>query len=432
VVPVHIDGRNDWLFQTAGLIHPRLRTILLGRALLGRRHRSIDLVIGKAIPFAGNTDGRDDEAMMRYLRARTLALSARHAPRDAGSGRSWIRRRRQELERADQPWVLAREVGALPAEQHLIDTDRYAVYWATAAQIPRTLREIGRLREETFRTVGEGTGRALDLDRFDDHYLHLFLWDKARRAVVGAYRMGTVETILAQHDGRGLYTSTLFRYTPEILERLKPALEIGRAFIRSEYQRGYSPLLLLWKGIGAFIAANPRYSLLFGPISVSGEYSPASRAAIQGFLTRTRMQPEMAEEVVARNPARERGMEMIAAEDRELLFRNLAEVNRTVSDIEEDGREIPVLLRQYLRLGARVLDFNVDRAFADAMDVLIVVDLRRTERSILQRYLGAEGAERFLAHHGAGLDCEAEEAMPAHDRHEDVRERCVETVAAIN
>jgi hypothetical protein len=145
------------------------------------------------------------------------------------------------------------EISALSADQRLVDRGQFHVYCARASQIPWALREIGRLRELTFRAVGEGTGRPSDLDLFDASYLHLFLWDAQAAAIAGAYRLGLVDEILARHGKRGLYTHSLFKYRTRLLDSLNPAIELGRSFVRAEYQRSFAPLFLLWSGIGRFV-----------------------------------------------------------------------------------------------------------------------------------------------------------------------------------
>src|SRR5262249_53907969 len=194
-----------------------------------------------------------DAALIAHLRLTTYALDQRwHHARQHCS----LWRRRAMRPRALQPIVpptaasvLQAEVAALPAAQRLVDGAEFAVYLASSAQIPLVLREIGRLRELTFRTIGEGTGQAVDLDHFDAHYLHLFVWDKTVGAVVGAYRLGLTDVILRHYGPRGLYTNTLFRFKPAFFSRLASAIELGRAFIRVEYQRRSGGLWLLWRGI---------------------------------------------------------------------------------------------------------------------------------------------------------------------------------------
>jgi putative hemolysin len=170
---------------------------------------------------------------------------------------------------------------------------------------------------------------------------------------------------------------------------------LGRSFVRPEYQKAYAPLLLLWKGIGQFLVRNPQYSVLFGPVSISNDYSTASRQLMVMFLTAFRLSSELAPLVQARNPFRRRPSRMT----RELLGETpcgIEELSALVADVESDRKGVPILLKQYLKLGGELVAFNVDRKFADALDGLIVVDLRKTDMRLLERYLGKEGAAAFM------------------------------------
>jgi putative hemolysin len=164
---------------------------------------------------------------------------------------------------------VAAEIARLPPDLCLVESGAFQVFCAEARQIPSALREIGRLREASYRAVGEGTGRAVDLDSFDERYLHLFSWDRSRHRIAGAYRIGQTDRIAAAHGVDGLYTRTLFKYDERLITRLSPALELGRSFVTTDYQRNYNALLLLWKGIGQFVVRHPKYRVLFGPVSIS-------------------------------------------------------------------------------------------------------------------------------------------------------------------
>jgi putative hemolysin len=289
------------------------------------------------------------------------------------------------------------EVEHLPPSQRLIASGEYLVSVATASQIPNTLREIGRLREIAFRQAGEGTGRSVDLDRFDSQYQHLWIWSSEHNQVVGAYRLGGTDLV------DRLYTSTLFHFRPGLLESLHPALELGRSFVRPEAQKSYAPLLLLWKGIGQFVARNPRYRVLFGPVSISREYNPASRALMVSFLKARCGNDQLAALV---EPKRRFNSRRLPGCDTRLLGSLLADVEElsdVVADLEGDGKGIPVLLRQYLNVGGQILAFNVDSQFSDVLDGLVVVDLVKMKRKLLERYLGKDGAGSFLQYHPAGL-----------------------------
>jgi putative hemolysin len=286
---------------------------------------------------------------------------------------------------------LQHEIASLPAHLRLIDAPACQVYWSPADRIPRVLREIGRLRELTYRAVGEGTGRAIDLDAFDDCYLHLFSWDPRARRIIGAYRLGQTDR-LAGPDA--LYTRTLFRYDERLLQRLSPALELGRSFVDPDYQRNYNALLQLWKGIGRFVTEHPRYRMLFGPVSVSTRYSSRTHALLTAFLTQNHRDADLAPLVEALQPP-----SGPCATPLGVLPRTADDADRLIARLEPDGKGMPILLRQYLKLNARVLGFNVDPAFGDVLDALMVVDLTTVDRAILNRYMGRDAAAGFLRHH---------------------------------
>jgi putative hemolysin len=397
VLPIFFPGRNGLLFQLAGLIHPRLRTALLPRELLNKRHRPLSLRIGTLIPAARLNAFEGDRDLVEYLRFRTYMLgngmkTAR--PRKAGTAAA------DPISAARPPASLAEEVALLPGRQLLAGSGDLQVWMAEAPQIPGLLQEIGRQREIAFRLAGEGTGRSLDLDRFDGHYLHLFLWNRSKREVAGAYRCGRSDEIMERCGVEGLYTSTLFRFSAELLERIGPSLELGRSFVRPEYQKSYAPLLLLWKGIGRFLVLHPRYRTLFGPVSITRDYTDFSRQLMAESLWRSLLVPELARLVRPRfpldmKPVRIRGCDRRTAT---AALGDIEEVSALVANLEADHKGIPVLLRHYLNLGGRLLSFNVDPDFGEVLDGLILVDLLRTERKTLERYMTREGAEAFLAY----------------------------------
>ena len=303
--------------------------------------------------------------------------------------------------------LLCREIADLPADALLVQQDNLQTFIAHAPQIPRVLREIGRLRELTFRSVGEGTGKRLDIDEFDAHYQHLFVWNKAKREVVGSYRLGRTDEVLKRLGTRGLYTSTLFQYKRRLLEEMGPALEMGRSFIRFEYQRNFSPLLLLWKGIGTYCVKHPRYKTLFGPVSISNEYQGASRQIMVAFLKMHEYLPGLAKWVKPRTPFRAADLGAWADDDAQM--RDIDHVSDVIADLENSEKGVPILLKQYLRMGGKLLGFNVDPDFADVVDGLILVDLTKTDPRVLSRYMGKRGLAEFLAYHGITRD----DASPA-------------------
>jgi len=345
-----------------------------------------------------------DREATEYLRGRTYLLARRSKP-DALrslSVRSRFALRVQEPVAAAVPReLLAEEVARLPEDRCLAGNGDLAVYLGAAGEMPHMLREVGRLREVTFRQAGEGTGKTLDLDRFDDYYWHVLLRHKTNRELVGAYRAGNTAEILAQHGVGGLYTSTLFRYDERIFQKLGPALELGRSFVRPEYQRQYAPLLLLWKGIARWVTMRPEIPVLFGAVSISNDYNQASREMICQFFESRMRGDELAGLIEPRRPFRPALLRRWDCRGMCQALRDLDELSQPITDVEADGKGLPILLRQYAKIGGKLLGFNVDRNFSNVLDGLVVVDLRQTEPAVLERYMGREGAARFRQVHAA-------------------------------
>jgi putative hemolysin len=422
VLPVFFTGANGALFQLLGLLHPTLRTAMLPHELLNKRGKRIEVRVGNPIGFKALANLGSDSVVITYLRKRTYLLEQREPAaaagrrRDAGadrveSGPAESRSDKHALSKSgaktsgqepvappDDPQVLMEDVQSLADEQILVRSGDYRVLRVRLQQAPRLIREVGRLREIAFRDAGEGTGRALDLDEFDNYYDHLILWDTALSEVIGAYRVGNTEEILSRFGKQGLYTSTLFEYSTELLDRMGPSLELGRSFVRPEHQRAATLLFLLWKGIGKYVLASPASKILFGPVSISNQYGAVSRHLMVEFLKQQHYEPDMAGMISARTPFKPRTVKRL---ERLPVIRDVDDLSAVVSDIESNNRSIPVLLRQYLKLGGKLLGFNVDHGFGDALDGLIMVDLTETDPRILERYLGREGAASLLSHHSA-------------------------------
>lgn len=403
VIPIHIQGRNGLLFQLAGLIHPLLRTVLLPKIFLASKGSTIKLSIGKPIPYEKLSHFTDDAETMRFLKMRTYLLGESGFVRETFSSlRSKFRlqRKQEPIAEAVPKELLTQDVSKLSDRHRLFENENYIVACARAKHLPNVLREIGRLREVTFRDTKEGTGKALDLDRFDNFYSHLFLWNKTTSEVVGAYRLVKSDYVLNRYGKRGFYTFTLFSYRTSAISALGPAIELGRSFIRPEYQREYASLMFLWKGIGAYVAKNPRYKILFGPVSFSNEYDALSRHLIISYLKKHNFSQEIGKLIRPRNPFRARG-ERTKPEESAFVASNVKEVSELLLELEKKLCTVPVLLKQYLKLNAKILGFNVDPDFSDVLDAMIYVDLTTTEPSMLERYMGKVEAARFVEFHQA-------------------------------
>jgi putative hemolysin len=390
VMPAFIEGVNSRLFYAAGRVHPALRTALLARELLNKRGQAVTVRLAQPLA-AGDLAGiADDAAHATELIRRVVEGLGRDVRLEAAD--STESNVVTGVSRTDSN---ASEIASLPNQSCLVESGAFQVFCAEATQIPSALREIGRLREVTYRAVGEGTGRTVDLDAFDDRYLHLFSWDRVRRQIVGAYRIGRTDRIMAARGVEGHYTRTLFRYDERLIARLSTALELGRSFIRVEYQKNYSALLLLWKGIGQFVVRHPEYRFLFGPVSISSRYGDSSQRLLMSFLQQNHLDRDLADLVEAMNPRAGEPAAPVSSP----IPQSIAEANRLVTQAEADGKGLPILLRLYLKLNARRIGFNVDPHFNDALDALMMVDLTTVDPAILERYFGRREAARFLAWH---------------------------------
>jgi putative hemolysin len=397
-LPVYFCGHNSVGFQLLSMIHPKLRTAFLLQEFLQQEGKAVEVRVGTGIPAEAVSAMRDDRDATEYLRSRTYLLAQRNKAETSWPTALKSRfafRIREPVAAEMSPELLATEVKQLPEDRCLAENGEFAVYLAATNEIPHLLQEVGRLREFTFRRAGEGTGKGRDLDSFDEYYWHVLLWHKTKRELVGAYRAGNTAEILAERGIAGLYTSTLFRYDERLFEKLGPALELGRSFVRPEYQRQYAPLLLLWKGIARLVATRPETPVLFGAVSISNDYSEASREMIYRFFEARMQDDELAGMIEPRQPFRSGLLRRWDCRGMCQALRDLDELSQPITDVEADGKGLPILLRQYAKIGGKMLGFNVDRKFSNVLDGLVVVDLRQTEPAVLERYMGREGAARF-------------------------------------
>ncbi len=400
VVPVHFSGRNSVAFQLLGLIHPRLRTAMLPRQVYKKYGTTIELRVGKPIsPKTIATLGEDAD-VTAYMRLRTSMLEHRGEVRRATHASTRSERPLAEIVPAVDPALLERDIASLPPEQLLVESNDLAVYYAKSALLPHMLQEIGRLREITFRAVGEGSGRAIDLDEFDAYYTHLFIWNKTKGELVGAYRLGLTDEIIRKHGLRGLYTSTLFNFDLMLFAQLGPSMELGRSFVRPEYQKGFAPLLMLWKGVGQFVVRHPKYRHLFGPVSITNEYQSLSKQLMVKFLKQHGFDPELAGYVQPRTPFMDVPVRDWTRATGQAV-KEIEDVSTLVGDLEPDGKGVPILLKQYLKLGGKIVGFNIDPDFSNVLDGLVMVDLVTGEKRSLARYFGDEALDQYRKFHNA-------------------------------
>lgn len=392
VVPMHISGRTGIFFQVVSMISRSLRANFLPREILrdGRMRHSIRL--GRPI-LPATSAGMSPDQLSAYMRLRSMLLryggNASRSPRAAQPSRAL-----QAIAPCESAEALRAEVASLPPECLCFagKATPLRVYAVQASQIPHLMREIGVQRERTYRSVGEGSGLERDLDEWDAHYTHLIMWDAQEGRLAGAYRMGRTDQILANNGIKGIYNSTFFRFSPQFLRVIFQGVEMGRAFITPEYQRQPSSLDTLWMGIGRFLNKNPQYKCLYGTVSISANYSMAARALMLTYMKQNCMHEKLSRQIRALHAPVD--MELLS-EDARLLpqaLPDLRALSAMVSELE-GGVGIPVLLKQYLRLGGKMVSFGIDEDFGGTMDCFVVVDLAATPERSRRRYRGKDYAE---------------------------------------
>ncbi|MEQ3662520.1 MAG: GNAT family N-acetyltransferase, partial [Flavobacterium sp.] len=266
----------------------------------------------------------------------------------------------------------------------LLQSKNYEVYLVTADKIPNILHEIGRLREITFREVGEGTNESLDLDKYDKYYHHMFLWDVEAQQIAGAYRMGLGSHIYASHGINGFYLQELFRFEPELFDMMSKSIEMGRAFIISEYQQKPMPLFLLWKGIVHTTLRYPEHKFLIGGVSISNQFSEFSKSLMIEFMKSHYYDPYIAQYV---HPKKEYKVQLKDA-DKDFVFNeteaDLMKFDKIIDEVEPGNLRLPVLIKKYIKQNARVVAFNVDPLFNNAVDGLMYIKISDIPESTMK------------------------------------------------
>jgi len=386
VVPIYFHGNNGVLFNILSFIHPTLRTAKLPSEFLNKQGLKIKVRIGKPINIEDISYKNNTNKLLDFLRARTYALgTGLDEERKLFNPINLFKIKKkpeQIIEETDRNKIVE-EVEQL--EGFRVWTEKnYEVYITPTVNIPNILREIGRLREITFREVGEGTNKKIDLDNYDIYYSHLFIWDKDLQNIVGAYRIGKGDEILDTMGRRGFYLSELFKIKEPFYPILRKGIELGRSWIRKEYQQKPLPLFLLWKGILKYLLDNPQYRYMFGPVSISNKFSKFSKSLIVDYITKNHFDYELAHLVKPKNKFKAD----LSGIDKDLLVEtsdSLKNLDSLISDIESTHIKIPVLLRQYMNLNAKIICFNIDPKFSDCLDGFLLVDTQNIPTEMLER-----------------------------------------------
>ena len=386
VLPIYFHGSNSLFFNVLGLAHPSLRTAALANELFNKKGSKIKVRIGKLISTDEIQSFKNDKHLIDFLRAKSYALGSPLTQETALNNlvKNPMGAQPEPVQQSIDKTILQKELDQLPASDKLFSLKQFDTYIVDKKQIPLMIQEIGRQREITFRQVGEGTNNKIDLDDFDDYYKHLFIWDSQEKELVGAYRIGCGDSIFKEKGKKGFYTNTLFRMDDALGDMLQQCLELGRSFIRKEYQQKALPLMLLWRGILTYLKQNPQYRYLFGPVSISNSFSKISKAIMIHYIKQFYFDKELAKLVEPRKQFVSQDEEAASG----LLINDtkttLNSVDELIAEIEPNHYGIPVLMKKYIKQNAKIIAFNVDPLFNNALDGLMILDITKVPENTVK------------------------------------------------
>ncbi|HMC00103.1 MAG TPA: lysophospholipid acyltransferase family protein [Flavobacteriaceae bacterium] len=395
VVPIYFHAKNSKLFYKLSKISDTFRTAKLPSELLTQKRRIIKVRIGRPISVNDQKEHTSLEEFSEFIRRKTYMLSNAFEDKpkrlETISSTLKVPKVPKKIVTPVSSDAMTEEVKDLQnGDYRLLKSKNYEVYLAPANKITNILHEIGRLREITFREVGEGTNEAIDLDKFDTYYHHMFLWDDDKKIIVGAYRMGLGSKIFEMYGINGFYLQDLFRFEPELYKMMSQSIEMGRAFIIKEYQQKPMPLFLLWKGIVHTTLRYPEHKFLIGGVSISNQFSNFSKSLMIEFMKSHYYDPYIAQYV---HPKKEFKVKLKDA-DKDFVFdeteADLNKFDKIIDEVEPGALRLPVLLKKYIKQNARLVAFNVDPLFNNAVDGLMYIKIadlpESTVRPVMEEF----------------------------------------------
>ncbi len=385
LIPVFFDGKNSLSFHLKGKINSTWRTLSLATEMYNKQNTSIGVRIGKTITSEKLETCIDLDDKYAYLRARIYGLSNPKKESVTDQLLQKIKLKPAKLAKEISVKHLKREVKSIAKEQKILEIGSLQLFLVKEKECPNVIHEIGRLREITFREVGEGTGKSLDVDVFDSYYHHLFIWDKDNNCIVGSYRVGFGDEIIEEFGKSGFYLNRLFKFKKDFKPVLERSIELGRSFIRLEYQRHPLTLLLLWQGILELLIRNDKYRYLLGAVSISNDFSTISKEIMILYLKSQFYDHERAKHIKARKPFKVKYNDI----SKTLLNahkNSLKEIEDLIEELEPFGLKIPVLLKKYLGQNAKIVGFNIDPNFNNCLDGLVLLDFAMVPSQTIRKF----------------------------------------------
>lgn len=390
VIPIYFHAKNSKLFYFLSKIDDTLRTAKLPSELLTQKDRVIKVRIGKPISVNEQNEHQTIEEYSEFLRRKTYMLANSFDDEESkllnpvNLNLKTPKPPKQIVKPANHEEILKEIEELKNGDYRLTQSKNYQVFFVSADKIPNILHEIGRLREITFREVGEGTNESIDLDQYDQYYNHMFLWDDDAQVIAGAYRMGLGSEIYPKYGIEGFYLQDLFRFEPELYDMMSKSIEMGRAFIIKEYQQKPMPLFLLWKGIVHTTLRHPEHKYLIGGVSISNQFTDFSKSLMIEFMKSHYYDPYVAQYI---HPKKEFKVKLKDA-DKDFLFNeteaDLNKFDKIIDEIEPGSLRLPVLIKKYIKQNARVVAFNVDPMFNNSVDGLMYIRIADLPESTMK------------------------------------------------
>ena len=380
VLPVYFHARNSDMFYLMTNINTDLRTAGLPAEFIKAKNKKIYVRIGYPLSKAEQSLADDIPQYANLLRSKTYQLMNSFAKTRSNPLQKYFPRKKvQEVLQYQSLSELQNAFKKLEGTNALLFTSGdYQVFFTEIDLYPQIKTELGRLREMTFRAVGEGTNKPIDLDKYDDYYHHLILWDKNVNEIVGAYRMALGIDVYKKYGIKGFYISELFHLHGGMHEILSQSIEMGRAFISRHYQQRPLPLFILWKGIVKVTLMYPQYRYLIGAASISNSYCLYSRSLMVEYLSKHHLDELLTHDVAPQLSFKS----ILKIQEKELMTHsNIKEVEKLIEEIEPQGLKIPVLIKKYLLHNAKILGFNVDTAFNHSIDALMYIKIEDIDKA---------------------------------------------------
>lgn len=409
VLPIYFHGSNSISFHILGLINANFRTAKLPSELLNKKNKTITIRIGNIINLKQQDSFKSTKDFGGFLRAKTYSLGTQLDVNTFFKYKQPYLKSHKKIIAPVEQILLLKDLYSLPEKAKLFSYGDYDIYCAETKIIPNIIKEIGRLREIAFRGVKEGTGKPLDIDPYDVYYNQLFIWDSVNEKLVGGYRIGFGAKILNAYGKKGFYLNTLFKFDKKLGDKLSKSIELGRSFVTPEYQKKAFPLFCLWKGILKVILSKSEYQYLIGPVTISNDFSNLSKNLMIDYIESNHFDSKLSKLVKPRKKYHVK----YKSTDYKLFLQSSNDIKTLdsfIEDIEAGKLKVPILFKKYLQQNAKIIGFNRDPKFNNALDGLMLLDIYDIPSKTIKGLSKSDNeyktiVKRFQAEYNHKFDC---------------------------